>query len=553
MPRILATLWKRLDLSPPCLLPAAVFLAASLLPSLLPRPPVLQGVLSGLSFAIGYGLGAFLLLLLSFFGWKGWSGTIARRGFAVAGSMAVALVAASLWHAARWQNSIREMIGLEPRAGMSPLIVLLTAVLVFLLVLLLARGFRWLRLRASRWLARYVPQRVSIVAGAAAAAVVFWFAINGFLYGFILKTVDRSFQRLDAFIDADTPPPAMATCTGSTASLVNWEDLGRQGRAFISGGPNAAELTAFFGTPLEDPIRVYVGLNSAETPEKRARLALEELKRVGGFERAILLVVTPTGTGWVDPSGQEPVEYLHRGDIATVAVQYSYLSSPLALMTDAEYGAETARALFHEIYGHWRTLPRDSRPKLYLNGLSLGSLNSDLSFDFYDIIDDPFQGALWSGPPFRHETWRVVTARRDAGSPAWLPNFRSGSVVRFMNQDGVTGGNGEAWGRFRILFLQHPSDPIVFFDPTAAFTVPDWMNGPRGPDVSPRLQWFPLVTMLQLAVDMLVGSAPKGYGHNYAAADYLAAWVALTEPTGWGEPDLARLRTLLTERENRRK
>ena len=96
------------------------------------------------------------------------------------------------------------------------------------------------------------------------------------------------------------------------------------------------------------PVRVYVGLNSADSPEERAQMALDELKRAGGFERSVLLLVTPTGTGWVDPAGQDPVEYLHRGDIATVTVQYSYLNSPLALMTQAQYGAETARALFQK-------------------------------------------------------------------------------------------------------------------------------------------------------------------------------------------------------------
>jgi uncharacterized membrane protein len=308
-------------------------------------------------------------------------------------------------------------------------------------------------------------------------------------------------------------------------------------------------LEEFFGAPVATPVRVYVGLNSADSPEDRARLALEELKRAGGFERSVLLLVTPTGTGWVDPAGQDPVEYLHRGDIATVTVQYSYLNSPLALMTQARYGVETARALFQEVYGHWRSLPSESRPRLYLNGLSLGSLNSDLSFDFYDIIDDPFHGALWSGPPFRHQTWREATARRDPGSPPWRPEFRNGAVVRFMTQDGVTGGDGNPWGKFRILFLQYPSDPITFFSPAAAWRAPDWMAEPRGKDVSPSLRWFPVVTMLQLAIDMAVGTAPEGFGHTIAASDYIEAWLALTEPPGWDEAGLARLRAFLEARD----
>jgi uncharacterized membrane protein len=212
------------------------------------------------------------------------------------------------------------------------------------------------------------------------------------------------------------------------------------------------------------PIRVYVGLNSADSPEARARLALEELVRAGGFDRSVLLLATPTGTGWIDPAGQDPLEYLFRGDIATVAVQYSYLNSPLALLTQAAYGAETARAVFKEIYGYWRGLPADARPRLFLSGLSLGSLNSDLSFDLFDIIDDPFDGVLWVGPPFRNESWRRMVRDRDPGSPAWLPKFRDGAVVRFMNQGGAREGEYVPWGDFRIVVLQYPSDPITFFE-----------------------------------------------------------------------------------------
>jgi len=295
----------------------------------------------------------------------------------------------------------------------------------------------------------------------------------------------------------------------------------------------------------KQPIRVYVGLNAAETPAQRAKLALDELKRVGGFERKVLVLITPTGTGWVDPGGINSVEYLHRGDIASVAAQYSYLPSPIALMTENAYGLETAQAMFQAIYGYWRGLPRATRPKLYLFGLSLGALNSDRSFDFYDIINDPFDGALWTGPPFRSDTWRYVTAHRDAGSPAWLPRFRGGSIVRFGNQFGGYDKGTVPWSNFRIAYLQHASDPIVFFEPQAAYRKPAWMNPPRGPDVSNELQWYPIVTMLQLAADMHAGIAPPGYGHTYAPRDYVEAWKALTEPAGWSEAEIKRLNAAL--------
>jgi hypothetical protein len=46
---------------------------------------------------------------------------------------------------------------------------------------------------------------------------------------------------------------------------------------------------------------------------------------------------------------------------------------------------------FREIYEHWKTLARGSRPKLYLQGLSLGSLGSESSADLFTILEDPIQ------------------------------------------------------------------------------------------------------------------------------------------------------------------
>ena len=87
------------------------------------------------------------------------------------------------------------------------------------------------------------------------------------------------------------------------------------------------------------------------------------MKRVGGFGRKALVIVTPTGTGWVDEQGIDPVEFLHDGDIASVATQYSYLASWLSLLVEPGYGAEQSRALFSAIYGHWHSLPKDKRPE----------------------------------------------------------------------------------------------------------------------------------------------------------------------------------------------
>lgn len=529
------------------LLLGTLFFAFSLTPSLLPRPFEVQGVISGLSFATGYALG--------FAGRWLWHhlelpmpGSRLELALKLAATVACLLVAALfLRQAAEWQNSIRLLMDMEEVGGIRVYSIGLIAALVFAVLLLFARlfgyTFRWL----SRRLERHVPRRVSTVIGVLAAAVLFWSVIDGVIFSLALRAADNSYQQVDVLMQDELQPPDDPGRTGGAESLVSWEALGSRGRRFMVSGPDGEELSAFFGEAMPDPIRVYVGLNAADTPEERAELALQEFIRVGGFERSVILVATPTGRGWVDPAAQDTVEYLHRGDIATVTLQYSYLPSPLSLIVEADYGAESARALFQAIHGYWSGLPADERPRFYIHGLSLGALNSDRSFDFFDIIDNPFHGALWSGPPFRSETWRTVTAGRDASSPAWLPRFRDGSVVRFMNQYQGLDGDDRPWGDFRIVFLQHASDPVTFFEPEIFYREPAWMREPRGPDVSPELRWYPVVTMLQLLADLAAGGAPPGYGHEMAARHYIDAWLGLTEPEGWGESDLDRLRARFSD------
>ena len=162
-----------------------------------------------------------------------------------------------------------------------------------------------------------------------------------------------------------------------------------------------------------------------------------------------------------------PLEILYRGDVASVSVQYSYLPSWLSLLVEPDYGADTARAVFRVVYDYWRTLPKERRPRLYLFGLSLGARNSDLSADLFDVIADPYQGALWAGPPLDSVTWRKVTAMRTAGSPVWLPRFRDESLFRFTTQRNALNEAKTSWGPMRMVYLQYPSDPIVFFEMTS--------------------------------------------------------------------------------------
>ncbi|WP_242217292.1 alpha/beta hydrolase [Shinella zoogloeoides] len=536
--------WRRvLSLSACGLMLGTLFFAASLTPSLLPRTYLTQGLLSGVAMAMGYGLGVLLSILWVWLELPEAKNRTRLWITTVAGGICGIVALVFLWRTAEWQNSIRTLMHLPPIETAHPFYVGFIAFALFLALLGLGRLFALSARLFASTSQRAAPRRLASLIGTALAVVLFWTLADGVLIRFVLHTADSSFQRLDQVFEPDTAEPTDPLKSGSAASLVRWNELGRQGRSFVATGPSSSDISTFTGKPAMEPLRVYAGLNAAETPEARAQIALEELIRVGGFERSTLLVVMPTGTGWIDPEGIDPVEYLHHGDIASVAIQYSYLASWLSLLAEPDYGAEASRALFRAVYGHWTRLPRDHRPKLYLYGLSLGALSSEQAAELFEVIGDPYQGALWSGPPFPSRIWRQMTAGRNPDSPAWLPRFRDGSYVRFTSQRNALPEAGDHWGPMRIVYLQYASDPITFYDAHSFYRQPDWMKTPRGPDVSPDFQWYPVVTFLQLTLDLAMATTtPMGLGHVYAGEHYVEPWIAVTNVTDWSEADIARLK-----------
>ncbi len=531
------------------LLPLAVILAAAaftaaLTPSLIPRTGALQGALAGTAFVVVYAIGVILAALWRWLGLPLW-----RPAPLVWAAHAVALViiAYGLARVTDWQNAVHASAGMDPVETARPFIIVAVALAVVAPLIALGRLVRLMVLAKANRMARILPPRLALAAALATTAALFWMVGNGVLGGAVLRTLDSGARQVDALILADQPPPAATARSGSAESLLDWDELGAAGRRFVSSFPDADQIAALAppapdGQPAQDAARVYVGLNSAETPEEAAALALEELIRVDAFSRAILVIATPTGTGFVHPASLSTLEYLWRGDVASVAVQYSYLPSWLTLLVDPDYGAETARAVFRTIHEHWRRLPADSRPRLYLNGLSLGSLNSELSVDLWDLLHAPHDGAFWVGPTFANPLWQDFTARRNPGTPAWRPQVGSGRLVRFATQQGIPDHDDTPWGPVRLLYLQYPSDAITFFSPQSLWRRPAWLR-PRAPDVSPAFRWVPVVSFLQLFADLVAAfGTPVGVGHAYAARDWLAGWYALTEPPGWTEDDLQRLR-----------
>jgi uncharacterized membrane protein len=531
------------------LIVATIFFAFSLTPSLLPRHYAVQGVLSGFALAVGYGVGVFGVWLWLYLEFNEPNEKLNHLSKKITAVLSAVLAVTFLWRDTIWQNSIRELMDMEPVESAYPTRVVAIALLTALALIFAARGLGkcWLYLHGK--MMKFVPRRVSYVLTTIAVSSIILLITNRVIARAALNFADRISLQMDELVDEGMAQPESPLASGSEESLVPWDSIGRQGKNFILHGPTQEQISEFAGKEADQPLRVYVGLRTAETIEERAKLALEELIRTGGFDRKVLIVATPTGTGWLDPAAVDTVEYLHNGDTAIVCIQYSYMPSWITILVDPYRSRHSAEALFNVIYNHWKTLPKDSRPKLYVHGLSLGSLGSEMSADLFTIFEDPIHGGVWSGPPFPSVAWNRITKYRNPDSPSWLPQYRDGSMVRFTAQENSIDDWGDRWSPMRFVYIQYASDPMVFFSPDLLYRSPAWLAGKRGPDVSPYLSWFPIVTFLQTAFDLpMATSVPIGYGHNYSAMNYIDAWEAVTTPEGWSDEDTTRLKEVFKGR-----
>ncbi|HQZ11972.1 MAG TPA: alpha/beta-hydrolase family protein [Devosia sp.] len=539
--------WFRRNIPATGLALGAILFALSLTPSLLPRTPLIQGLLSGSVFVVGYAIGAVIEWVWRYLGLKLPGGRIVQTAQWAVAAVCFALVAYCLYRTPDWQNSVRAAMGAPPVTYGHPLVVLLVSLVPIVVFISIGTVFIMSVQMLTRRLMRHAPKRFAFLIGLVIVGILAASLFSGVLLRGALRAADSFFENVDRVAGqfGSDPRPADPNRTGSTASLIAWNSIGKDGREYVQTSPTKADIERLNQRPALEPLRVYVGLRSAQTVDARVDMALAEMKRIGAFDRKVLVVITPAGTGWVDPPSIAAVEYLLDGDVASVALQYSYLISPLSLLVEPDYGIEAAQALFSAVYGYWTTLPKETRPRLYLSGLSLGSHASQSSTQFFDLFADPFNGALWVGPPFTSPIWRMATANRAPDSPEWLPKFGNGSSVRFANR-GAQLDTGSDWGPLRIAFLQYPSDPIVFFNMRAWYRAPDWMHDPRGQGVPENFRWYPVVSFFQLAMDMaLSNDAPSGYGHIYSPEDYAEAWNAILQPEGWDDAKLAALAGVL--------
>ena len=311
--------------------------------------------------------------------------------------------------------------------------------------------------------------------------------VSGVVLDGLVAAADKAFSVRNGATEAGVAQPVNYQRSGSAESLVPWTSLGRQGRNFTGTGPTPEQIAAFTGSMASMPIRAYAGLDSAATAEQRARLAVEDLARAGGIGRRTLVVITTTGSGWVDPGAVDSVEYMTGGDSATVSMQYSYLPSWMSYLVDQERAREAGRALFDAVYDRWSRLPMENRPRLVVVGESLGSFGGETAFSGEYDLRDRTAGAIFAGPPNFNVLYREFVDGRDVGSPEVTPVYRDGRTVRFSNdpQSSIPPAD-QAQDGLGCSTYNTPSDPIVWSGPRLIAHRPDWLDEPRGDDSSTR-------------------------------------------------------------------
>lgn len=522
-----------------------VFLWLSMTPSLLPRGPLFQALVSGGSGAIGYGLGVLTVWLVRYMRSKDSSPKappFAWRILIVIGLIGTVLMI--VWFHF-WQDRVRDLMGV-PRLSFwaHPQTAVMSIIVLFVLVEI-GQQIRRLILFLIAQLDRVAPKRVSAVVAVTLVVALALALINGVVVRVAMDFLNNTFSAVNNEESPDNPAPTTSLRSGGPGSLVSWASLGNQGRAFIGGGASTQQLSAFNNAPATEPIRAYAGLESADGIKATAELAAQELEREGGLHRKVVAVATTTGTGWINQAEADALEYMYNGDTAIVSMQYSFLPSWLSFLVDKENARQAGQALFEAVSARVRAMPEAVRPKLVVFGESLGSFGGEAPFLSVNNIVARTDGALFSGPTFNNSMWLEATHNRDDGSPEVLPIYDNGRNVRFVSRPEDLNRPAAPWGRPRIVYLQHASDPIAWFNPDLILSKPDWLREPRGYDVLPSMQWIPFVTFLQVSADMAVAvNVPDGHGHVYvkAVAD---AWAAILQPPGWTPEKTARLRPLL--------
>ena len=299
--------------------------------------------------------------------------------------------------------------------------------------------------------------------------------------------------------------------------------LDGEGARFLAGAQPGGEGA-------RDPIRVFVGLRHAATVQERCRLAVDELERLGAFDRARVMICSATLRGYVNPVIVEAEEALSGGDVASVVVQYFDRKTP-RMPLKVPIAAQTHRALLGELAA------RDGVPEVVVYGESLGAWASQNVFrrgGVFALDGLRVSRALWVGTPAFSRLRRELERGR-------LPNDGRIAVVRARD---VRDGDPPGADRLRFVLFHRTSDPVVLFNGLdLIWRKPAWLR---------ERDWTPGVTFLQLVGDLVRATnwprqAPRALAHDYRLESPVAVDLAFGHGAG-----RARLRALagrLIERE----
>ncbi|TFH97874.1 alpha/beta hydrolase [Micrococcus lylae] len=543
-----------LRLSQPGMTLALVMLWVSLSPSLLPRTWWMTAVAVGLSSVLGYLVGDLVGRASAWIARRiglritlpPLSDWLLRLGWTVL--LTAVTVAIWVW-SLREQELTAELVGLRSNGAGSQLAGVAAGLALAGVVLLLVR-----LLALAWWKVRHLARRFlpGVLATAAATVVVLttvtWLS-EGVLYRQGMNAALSSAAQLNAETAPGRTRPAEPERSGSPQSTQSWESLGRDGQVFVADGARRERIAEITGQPAQEPIRLYAGKEGNPSIQDAVDAVLAEMERTGAFDRSVVHVTTTTGTGFVQGWSAGAVEYLAGGDCATVSLQYSYFSSALAYVSDRQSPPEAGRALFDAVHDAWLELPEDRRPLLVVSGESLGSYGMQGAFDSPEELMADVDGAVFSGTPRFTPLWQQFTEQRRPGSPEIAPVVDNGRHVRFVTRPeelghDYYGGPYAEWEHPRVVYAQHASDPIVWWDPDLLVSEPDWMEEKVGRDVSPNLTWTPWATFWQVGMDQPLSVATDGgHGHQYFE-EVVPYWAAVLGQE-WSDERVVRIQRAL--------
>jgi uncharacterized membrane protein len=552
-----APIRQRMVLRPPSragLAFAAIGYAAALTPSLLPRRLVFLFVVTALGTMAAYAVGTTVTwalrkipLVRELHGPR-WL-TIGIPAVLWVVALAVTPVAVG-WQAT--QQSALDMPGQLP----STVTLVVMTFVISAVLLLVSRLIRVGTNRLAALVARIGPLRRLIssrqpsrvhrtIAVVRLGVAVVLLSVASVAIDVGLNLLISSYDTVNADASGQSPTNLGAN-SGSPGSGTPWDTLGREGRFYVSNTMTPAAIQDITGRPAQTPVRVYVGMQQGATPQERTDLAVSELDRVDAWSRKYLVIFGVTGTGWVDPNAINALEATTGGDVTTVAVQYSAVPSWIGFVVDPETTVEQNRNTIDGVLDAWRAKPADQRPQLVLFGQSLGSLGTQGAWSAdatpEDVVAD-IPHVAWIGPPAESVLWKQWQADRTSG-PAWQPVIGNGDIVEVLVSPTDTGDQVEA--KPTIVFAAHANDPVVYWSPDLLLHKPAWLDPPLGPGVAPEMRWYPIVTFLQVGMDLIGGGEPPEVGHNYSANMGLSVALAVGAPD-WTPENTAALQAALPD------